>query len=242
MKSLSIELFTEAVHDVERTQYRILGGLKKARDAFEEDRIYPHLAQLVKLYRGLETIVEQSDRMRNPASGTATGVDWEKQELTYQWPELDGDEMSTVNGLIRWALPRVREAIREGKDVYEAVDESLELETVGIVPSYLKEGYLMVPDREDDVLYVLRYTMSVVQDDGERARMLRTVPCRTVEQGGVEPHPSSVKLDLVAERRDLPNPATYFFDTSAPFPYEPTLLPVVKRRLMRHLVTEIGRA
>jgi hypothetical protein len=44
-----------------------------------------------------------------------------------------------------------------------------------------------------------------------------------------------VKLELVEERRDLPNPATYFTSTEAAYPYEATLLPVVKRRLLRQL-------
>jgi hypothetical protein len=44
------------------------------------------------------------------------------------------------------------------------------------------------------------------------------------------------------ENQDLPNPATYFFDTEEVFPYERTMLPVVKRRLMRHLHEQGGVA
>jgi hypothetical protein len=72
--------------------------------------------------------------------------------------------------------------------------------------------------------------------------MLRTTLCRSVPCKDVEPHPSSIKLELVKERRDLPNPATYLFDTDVAFPYEETMLPVVKRRLLRHLTRETGRA
>jgi len=100
----------------------------------------------------------------------------------------------------------------------------------------------MVPDRDDAELHVFRYTMSVVRNDGERARMLRTAHCRTISCSGAEPHPSSIKLELVKERRDLPNPATFFFDSSVAFPYEETMLPVVKRRLLRHLTEETAQA
>ena len=41
MTPLSLEDFTGAVDDVERTQYKILGGLQKAQDAFEQKRVYP---------------------------------------------------------------------------------------------------------------------------------------------------------------------------------------------------------
>jgi len=242
MQPLSLELFTRAVDDVERTQYQILAGLKRAHTAFEEQRVYPHLGRLVKLHGTLMTVLERTEEFRTPETGHITGIDWEEKSLTYEWPELEDTEMAVVEDLIRWALPHIRETIDEGRSVYEHVEDNMELETVGIVPSYLQEGYLMVPEREVDQLHVLRYQLSMIQEEGERHRALRTVHLKTVEQDGVDVHPSNVKLDLLEERRDLPNPATYFSNTGLDVPYESTLLPVVKRRLVRHLSKEMGQA
>ena len=100
----------------------------------------------------------------------------------------------------------------------------------------------MVPERGEDRIHVLRYELSIIQEEGERHRALRTVHCKTVEQEGLDVHPSDVKLDLLEERRDLPTPATYFLNTVLNVPYQETLLPVVKRRLIRHLSKEMGRA
>ena len=242
MQPLSLELFTRAVDDVERTQYQILAGLKRAYTAFEEQRVYPHLGRLVKLHGTLMTVLTRTEEFRTPETGRITGINWEEKSLSYEWPELEDTEMAVVEDLIRWALPHIRETIEEGRSVYEHVEDNMELETVGIVPSYLQEGYLMVPERKTDELHVLRYQLSMIQEEGENHRALRTVHLKTVEQGGVDVHPSNVKLDLLEERRDLPNPATYFSNTGLDVPYEPTLLPVVKRRLIRHLSEEMRRA
>jgi len=241
MQPLSLELFTRAVDDVERTQYQILARLKRARTAFEEQSVYPYLGRLVNLHGVLMTVLERTEAFRTPETGRITGIDWEAQSLSYEWPELEDTEMAVVEDLIRWALPRIRETIEEGRSVYDHVEDNMELEAVGIVPSYLQEGYLMVPERETDQLHVLRYHLSIIQEEGEKHRALRTVHCKTVEQGGVDVHPSDVKLALLEERRDLPNPATYFSNTALRVPYEATLLPVVKRRLIRHLGQEMGR-
>lgn len=242
MNPLSLELFTGAIDDVERTQYQILGGLQKARRAFDEKRVYPYLGQLVKLHGALRTVLERSENFRTPETGQITGIDWEKKSVTYEWPELDESEMAVVEDLIRWALPHIRDAIEEGREVYEHIEDNMELETVGIVPSYLQEGYLMVPNREEDTLQVLRYALSIITEEGETHRALKTVHCKTVEQDGVDVDPSSVKLKLLKERRDLPNPATYFSNTTLSVPYKESLLPVVKRRLVRHLSSEMDRA
>jgi hypothetical protein len=63
-----------------------------------------------------------------------------------------------------------------------------------------------------------------------------------MEQPDVDWHPSSVKLKLIEERKDLPNPATFFFDTDLALPYQETLLPVAKRRMMRVLAEEADRS
>jgi hypothetical protein len=240
MDPLSLEDFTGAVDDVERTQYKILGGLQRAQEAFEEKRVYPHLGRLVKLHGALVSILEQTEDFRSPSTGRVSGIDWDEKTVTYEWPELEGTEMAVVEDLIRWALPHFRDAIEEGKAVYEHVEDNLELETVGIMPSYVQEGYLMVPHQEDRALHVLRYTLSIIEGEGETHRALKTTHCKTVPQESVDVDPSTIKLELLEERRDLPNPATYFSNVDLHVPYQETLLPVVKRRLVRRLAAEAG--
>ncbi len=242
MTPLGLDLFAGAAYDVERTQYQVLAGLQRAREAFSQNYIYPHLGRLVKLYKALNTVLERSDAFRTPKAGEISSIDLEAQEVVYEWPELDRDQMADVEEVIRWAIPHIKDAIEEGRAVYEFVEDHLHVEEVGIVPSYVQEGYLMVPDREQGMLHVMRYSLSIFTDADERYRSLKTVHCKSVPQQGVERPPSSVKLELMEEHRDLPNPATYFFDAEIAFPYERTMLPVVKRRLMRHLHEQGGVA
>jgi hypothetical protein len=69
----------------------------------------------------------------------------------------------------------------------------------------------------------------------ERLQALKTAHVKTLSRAGTQPNPAAVKLDLVTEHRDLPNPATYHFETDLEFPFTETLLPVAKRKLMRYL-------
>ncbi len=240
MDPLSLNLFTSAVEDVEKTQYKVLAGLQKAHSAFDEQRVYPHLGRLVKLHGALVTILDRTENFRTPDTGRITGINWDEKTLSYEWPELEGSDMAVVEDLIRWALPHIRDAIEDGKGVYEQVEDNLELETVGIMPSYVQEGYLMVPHRDEEELHVLRYTLSLIEGEGETHRALKTVHCKTVPEEEVDANPSTIKLQLIEERRDLPNPATYFSKIDLDVPYQETLLPVVKRRLVRRLAAETG--
>jgi hypothetical protein len=241
MNGWTLDLFTSAVQDYERAQYQILGGLQQVRKEFSENRIYPHLGELINLYGTLQTIVQRSEGLRNALPGRIREVDLDAQEVLYDKPELDQDELQVVEDLIDWALPQIKSAIEEGRTIFEFVEANLLLEEVGIVPSYVQEGYLLVSDHESRQLHILQYNFSIFTGATERYRSLRTTHVKSVAES-IQVTPRSVKLALMEERRELPNPATYFFDTDLDFPFEPTMLPVAKRKLMRYLFGDGGSA
>jgi hypothetical protein len=47
--------------------------------------------------------------------------------------------------------------------------------------------------------------------------------------------PNAIKLDLINENRHLPNPATYAFNTDLYFPFNETIFPITKRKLLQQL-------
>lgn len=242
MTGWNLDLFTSAVHDYERAQYQILSELQHARKAFAQNRIYPHLGALIHLYGTLQTIVQQSESLKDALPGRIKEVDLETQAVVYEKPELSRDQMRVVEELIHWALPHIQAAIEEGRTIYEFVEDNLHLEEVGLVPSYVQEGYLLLPDFEAGQVHILQYSLSIFTGTDERFRSLKTTHLRSVPHSAVRFSPRSLKLALMEENRELPNPATYYFETDLDFPFEPTMLPVAKRKLMRHLYGRRGVA
>jgi hypothetical protein len=242
MSDWNLDLFTGAVEDVERAQYRILSNLQRARRDFSNNRIYPHLGDLVSIHGTLRAILESSESLKEALKGTIKNVDLEAGELVYEKLEMGQVQMDAVEEVMQWALPQIEDAIDEGTTIFEFVEDHLEMEEVGIVPSYLQEGYLFVPDYEQSQMHILQYSMSIFTSATERYRSLRTSHVKSVEYSLLQASPQTLKLALMDERRDLPNPATYAFNFELDFPYEPTVLPVAKRKLMRYLFAEEGLA
>lgn len=242
MSSLSIETFMRGAADYERAQYEILGGIQGIRSAFAQNIIYPHLSQLVALHRSLNEILRQSDGIRSAARGTVSGLDLEKREVLFDKTNIDDQHLSSVEDLIHWALPRLKSTIEEGTTICEFVEEHLQLEEVGIMPSYVREGYLIIPDEANGRSHILRYEMSLYQSSEEQYRTLRTTVVRTISHAHIRPSPRALKLRMLKENHQMPNPATFAFDSTIEFPYEATTLPLAKRKLMRHLYSRRGAA
>ena len=243
MNALSLDTFSRAAYDFEQAQYQILGSLKSVREAFSENRIYPHLGELANLHRTLRLILQRSEDLKKGLPREVKEIDLKNERIVYAWPELDEGQMSDVKALIEWALPHLQATLEEGKTIYEFVDERLRLEEVGLVTSYRQEGYLLVPDREASTLHVMQYSLSIFDGSDERYRRLKTTHLKSIDyRADFVPEPRQVKLDLLEEHRELPNPATYFFDSDVDFPFEPTVFPVAKRKLMRYLADAEGEA
>ncbi|MCU0424874.1 MAG: hypothetical protein MUF71_04530 [Candidatus Kapabacteria bacterium] len=235
LPALSLGTFIRAVNDTERTRFEVLNGLKTIRSNFHHNKIYPDLSTLVELFEGLQSITQSADNLRAKAHRSVKEVNLEERKVIYDETPISDTDFEQIRDLILWALPLIQDAIEEGKTMFEFVDENLALEVVGILPSYLEEGYIFVPDNATSLLHVLKYEISIFTGANEKYRSLKTSVVKTLRQSPIVKPIQSMKLDLVREFPELPNPATYSFETDLEFPFQETILPVAKRRLLRHL-------
>lgn len=232
---LNIELFTHVESDFEISQYKVLAGLKAISKDFKHNKIYPHLSQLIDLHRSLTEILDSLQNLRNKFPKRIKKIDFVNQKIEHEVVFVAGEDLAKVEDLIEWALPLIKEKIEEGKAIYEFVDEEIELEEVGIVPGYTDEGYFFVPDNEEAKLLLFQYEVTVFKSANDKYRSMKTAFLKALEQGMAYLSPNAIKLDLISENKELPNPATYAFNTDLHFPFRETIFPVTKRKLLRQL-------
>lgn len=232
---LNLDLFTHIESDFEVRQYKVLASLQKISDDFQRNRIYPHLADLVDLRNTLVDIKNRLEDLRSKFPKRIRNIDLVNKIIEHEVVFVDGSDLSKVEEFIEWALPYIEAKIEEGKTIYEFVNEEIRMEEVGIVPNYLDEGYFFVPDNEEAKLLLFQYEVSIFQSVEDQYRSLKTEFLKSLDQGRALISPNSIKLDLIREHRKLPNPATFAFQTNLAFPFNETIFPVVKRRLMKQV-------
>lgn len=225
MPALTLDLFSTAT-DPEAARYRVLAGLQEARHAFGQSRVYPHLADLIALRRELGAFLDALGRHRDGARERVVGLDADTLEL-----RTDGAASPPLlaEALAEWALPHLAEAIDEGRTLFDFVDQQAALAVVGLVPPYVDEGVLVVDD--DGTARAVRYALGVLTAPDGRYRSLRTQPL-DVELDPMAP-PARWADALREACPELPALALYRLDSDVAFPYDETLLPIAKRKLMQ---------
>lgn len=187
-------------------------------------------------YRNLQQVKERKKLVYEAFPQRITKADFEKLELVYEKIIADDETMQQIEEVIQFAAPLFVDAVGEGKELYDFIERHLEISPVGITPMYFNEGYLFLdayPGKETQV-YV--YRISVFENAYEKYRGINTQLFRTVRRGLSQTH-ESLKVQLVKENLELPNPATFVVVAKVPCPIENSLLPIAKRSLVKYVTT-----
>ncbi|MCX7606671.1 MAG: hypothetical protein N2170_05325 [Bacteroidia bacterium] len=209
MERLRPGWFLEGLWDAEYQQYRLLAYLQTAQRAFLAQRLYPPLGDLIASYAEMNRLAEE---VKGP---------WEEPS-----PEL-----STLEEIITFALPRLQAAIEEGKTLYELIAQLLQVHVVGVVPLYRDEGYLLLRRGAESTVRVYRYELRHLYDSEGQHVAIRLVFLGEYAFSLLALGFGRIRERLLRENPDLPVPLTLAVESPWVLPVEETLLPIIQRSL-----------
>ncbi len=237
MEALKHDWLTEGLIDYEYKKYILLAYLKDVKKRFNRSELYPFMADLVFHYRNLVKVKESKKMMYENFPKSLSKADFEKLRLTYQKIINDDEVMEQIEEIIRFALPKLKETLEEGKELFEFVEENITMEPVGVSPIYEDEGYLLINQNTSIDVAVYRYQLTFFEHAEEKFRSMATTFMKN-EVKRINRTYETLKIELTKQFTDLPNPATYLVQTKLKFPLETTVLPVAKRMLVRRLAIQ----
>jgi len=234
MESLKKEWLTDGLIDFEYKKYVLLAYLKKTRESFGRVELYPFLTDLVFHYRNLLTLKENKTLIYDSFPKELSLESFQKLEISYRKIIEDDSVMQEIESIVEFALPQFKSSLDEGSSIYDYVESQCELSPIGLTSLYTNEGYLFVsqPPQKDTDVY--RYQVSIFDNANESMRGLNTKFLKTTMRSFSNSY-ENMKLQLLKEFTELPNPSVYLITSKLKFPYEQTLMPIAKRLLIKHI-------
>ncbi len=237
MKSLSETWFADGYIDFELKKYTLLAYLKEVNKYFNENKLYPQLADIVFHYNNIVAFRENKKYLQEQFPKRLTGIQLEKLQLIYEQMIEDDELMQELEDIINFAAGKMRHTISSGTEIYEFVEENLSISPVGIIPLDHEEGYIFISHGNENETKVYQYRLSIYEKHDEKYRSIKTEFINTWHRNIVNSY-SNIKTELIRNRSHLPNPAVYSIETTLKFPLEETLLPIAKRTFVRFLMNE----
>jgi hypothetical protein len=232
MENLSQNWLTEKHTDIEYKQYVILGYLKKMSEAFDAQRLYPAIDYLMEQYDYLIGLKTSLTLLENKLSKNVKHIDIHNYKIVYQSVSEDDKMIQELNAIIEFALPKVERLLEKGQRMIDTVEQNIEISPIGLTPLTCKEGYLFLSSFDDIKTKVYSYQLSLYENPKVNYRGVQTQFIDDY-QNSITSTYESIKLDLIKNYKDLPNPATYLVVSEMDLPMEFTFLPVAKMKLSK---------
>ena len=234
MRTLPKNWITEGLIDFEYKKYQLLAYLQEAEREFQAIKLYPILSDLIDHHKLLNELKEGKTELSKLFPKALNGIDLHSAQLHYQPKIQDGEVMKEISQITEFALPRISKQIEEGKTIYNFVEEQVEFEPIGIVPIYNREGFVLMTRESSAEVHAFRYKSNILQLAGEKFRSI-TFWLLGIFQKNLVNTLEKLKMQLIREVKELPNPATWRIHSPHVFPIEETLIPLSKRLLLQNV-------
>lgn len=234
MKQLNANWITEGHLDFEYKKYVLLAYLQEVENHFNESKLYPVLSDLVFHYNNLISIKQNKTLTAEQFPKKLTRLDLKEFTTKYEKLIHDDEYLEVIESIIDYALPKTQKYLEEGKELYEFVEDKLNIFPVGVIPINASEGYLFIRAKEKRETKVFEYGVSLFENAQEKFRSLKTAYLTTYSTSLTNTY-EQIKIDLIKTVKKLPNPAIYVIESELQFPFQESLFPVAKRKIVRIL-------
>lgn len=234
MKRLSETWFAEGYIDFELKKYTLLAYLQVINKYFDENKLYPQLADLIFHYHNIVAFRENKKYLQEQFPKKLTGIQIEKLQVLYEQMIDDSELMQELEDIINFAAGHMKTTISSGTEIYEFVEEKLSITPVGLLPLDVQEGYFFLSAGKTRTTRVYQYRLSFFDKHDEKYRTMKTSFIDTLQRSMAYTY-ENMKTELIRARQEIPNPAVYSIETELSFPVEETLLPIAKRSLVKYI-------
>jgi len=232
MKGLSKTWLTDPWIDAEYKSYILLAYLQEVGLNFEQQKLYPYLTELIEHFREAKMLRQSTESAREQFPRQLTGISIENFRLNYERIVNDDLLLEEVIRTVDFSLPKMEVYIREGKEIYEFVEKNISVLPVGLIPLNNQEGYFFLENRSSNTTDVYEYNVTIFESVQDKYRSLQSSFLVSYPISLSNTYPF-IKSELIRNRKEIPNPATYAFETDIHIPISECFLPVARRILMR---------
>src|SRR3954469_16101824 len=127
MENLSKDWLTQGLIDFEYKKYLLLAYLQTVKTSFGKVELYPFMSDLVFHYRNLVAVKENKTLIRESFPKELSLEEIKKLELRYRELVEDDEIVGELESIIVFALPLIKDSLKEGSVIYEYVESQCEI-------------------------------------------------------------------------------------------------------------------
>ncbi len=234
MKYLDYNWITEGLLDFEYKKYMLLAYLQEVSKSFDQSKLYPFLSDLVAHYNNIILLKENKQQVSNGFPKKISRIDLQNFKLHYESIIANDEYMEVIEEITNYAIPLFKRHLQLGTELYDFVEDKINIFPVGVMPIHNSEGYLFIKTNPKKATQVFEYTITIFESANEKFRGIKTQYLTSYKSSTANTF-ENIKYYLIKNFKKLPNPATYALESQLDFPLYETILPIAKRALVKEI-------
>ncbi|SMG18258.1 hypothetical protein SAMN05661096_01048 [Marivirga sericea] len=234
MKKLADDWITQGSLDFEYKKYILLAYLQQVGNSFEQHKLYPTFAELLMHYNNAFQLKAGKQKLWKSFPKELTQIDLKNFRMFFESKIEEDHQLKELEDILDFTIDSLKSHITIGKDIFDEVEKHLIIEPVGVKALEENEGLLLIDPQYDPFYHIYQYRITIFEAAEEKFRGLQTVFIDKVKKS-IGTTLEQLKIQVLKNIRLVSNYSAFRVVAMQPYPYEETLLPIVKRSFSGYL-------
>lgn len=229
--NLDITKITSCGSDWETNRYTFLQTLRSWKREIRKNKLYPSIDFSWQLQSKFNAILSENIESKFWLEKEVKGAFIDDKLVVLEKAHQISNQLDRLIDFIKWALEENLELLNEALAIKDFVSQNIKIQPYCNPDKYRGKGYILVPDNKINVYKIYLYELSINWQIDEPVEflevdLLRSIPSELVTS------PGELLNDFVQNSQSLYDPMIYICKCDMDFPFNETVLPILKSRLL----------
>lgn len=230
--NLDISKITSYGSDWEINRYTLLKTIKSWQTELSKNRIYPALEYSRQLKSKFNILLEENIESKGWLDKEVRGAFVDDHLVVLEKAHQISYQLEKLIEFVKWGLKINRDLLNEANIIRKFVYDEINIIAFSDTNKYRGKGYILIPDNKKRVYNIYLYELSIswtVEDPIEylELELLRSMPYDLVDCSAED-----LIEQFLQQNKILYDPMVYICKTELDFPFNETILPIIKDKLL----------
>lgn len=233
--NIDINKLTSCGSDWEINRYTFLSTLKQWHNQLKKNKLYPVLDYSLSLHNKFQQLLAENIESRDWLDKEVNGTMVNDRMVMLDKAHKISYQLNKLIDFVSWALNMNNEILNECFVLKEFVYENIQINCLSEFDKFKGKGYLVAPDYEKKLVKIYLYELTINWESEEPKEILELNLLRSIPMDLMQESIEEVIAKFVKYSQSIYDPMIFIVETDLDFPFNETLLPVIKEKLLEKI-------
>lgn len=233
--NIDITKITSCGSDWETNRYTFLQTLRTWKGDIRKNKLYPAIDFSWQLQSKFNTILSENIESKFWLEREVKGAFIDDKLVLLEKAHHINHQLDKLIDFVKWGLEENLNLLNEAIIIKDFVAENISIKPLCNVDKYRGKGFILIPDNAIKVYKIYLYELSINWQIDEPVEFLELEMLRSIPQEIFSESPEILLDNFVDFTQNLYDPMVYICECEIDFPFNETILPVVKSKLLESI-------